>query len=398
MRTSSILDSSARKILFWTHLAVGCLAGGVILIMSVTGVLLAYKRQITSWSDHTAHRISPPGSTRLAMESMLAPIVGRQHATPSAITLRSDPSVPAEVSFGRDHVFLIDPSTGDVLGESSPALRAFFQKIEDWHRWLGADTEHRPTLRAITGACNFGFLLLAISGPFLWMPRKWSWRSVKAAALFRGGLSGRARDFNWHNTIGIWCAIPIAAITLTGVVMSYPWANDLLYRLAGNAPAPQGGGRGGAEGAGRAGRGGPDLAGLNALWARAEQQVPAWRSISVRALGRGPVAFTIDTGDGGRPDLRSQLTLDRRTADVVRWEPFSSYNSGRRLRSWFRFLHTGEAGGIAGETIASVASTGGAVLVWTGICLAIRRFFRWRTRKSRTAKPVESESAAPVSV
>ncbi len=270
-----------------------------------------------------------------------------------------------------------------------------FQKVEDWHRWLGASSENRPALRAITGACNFGFLLLAISGPFLWMPRKWSWRSVKAVALFRGGLSGRARDFNWHNTIGIWCAIPIAAITLTGVVMSYPWANDMLYRLTGNALAPQGGG--GAESERRGGRkGGPDLAALNALWERAEQQVPEWRSISVRAIGRGPVAFTIDSGDGGRPDLRSQLTLDRRTADVIRWEPFSSYNSGRQLRAWFRFVHTGEAGGVAGETVASIASTGGAVLGWTGMCLPIRRFFRRWTRKSGTARPVESESTVPV--
>ena len=363
--------------------------------MSVTGVLLAYKQQITRWSDRQTQRLSHSDATRLPMESMLATIAANRHATPSAITLHADPFAPAEVSFGRDHVFLISPRTGDVLGESSPALRSFFQKVEDWHRWLGADSEHRTTFRAITGVCNFGFLLLAISGPFLWMPRNWSWRSVKAVALFRGGLSGRARDFNWHNTIGIWCAIPIAVITLTGVVMSYPWANDMLYRLTGNIPAPQGG-RGATEGG--AGRAGPDLAGLNALWTGAEQQVPGWRTISVRTLGRGPVAFTIDTGDGGRPDLRSQLTLDRRTAAIIRWEPFSSYNSGRQLRSWFRFLHTGEAGGLAGETIASIATTGGAVLVWTGISLAIRRLLRSKKCKPGTAKPVESRSAAPVGV
>ncbi len=321
------MPSSFRKALFWIHLAVGCLAGAVILIMSVTGVLLAYQRQIISWSDRQTQRPSHSGSTRLPIESMLAPIAAEHRTTPSAITLRADRSAPAEVGFARGQFFLVEPSTGDVLGESSPVSAMVFQKVEDWHRWLGASFENRPALRAIAGACNFGFLLLAVSGPFLWMPRKWSWRSVKAVALFRGGLSGRARDFNWHNTIGIWCAIPIAAITLTGVVMSYPWANDMLYRLTGNALAPQGGG--GAESERRGGRkGGPDLAALNALWERAEQQVPEWRSISVRAIGRGPVAFTIDSGDGGRPDLRSQLTLDRRTADVIRWEPFRATTQG----------------------------------------------------------------------
>ena len=42
---------SIRNLLFWTHLTCGVLAGGVILVMSATGVLLTYQRQ------------SPPGAT-----------------------------------------------------------------------------------------------------------------------------------------------------------------------------------------------------------------------------------------------------------------------------------------------------------------------------------------------
>ena len=39
-----------RKIIFWCHLAIGVSAGVIILIMSVTGVLLAYEKQITAWA------------------------------------------------------------------------------------------------------------------------------------------------------------------------------------------------------------------------------------------------------------------------------------------------------------------------------------------------------------
>jgi uncharacterized iron-regulated membrane protein len=38
-----------RAVLFWLHLAAGVAAGGVILAMSVTGVVLAYQRQATEW-------------------------------------------------------------------------------------------------------------------------------------------------------------------------------------------------------------------------------------------------------------------------------------------------------------------------------------------------------------
>ena len=93
---------------------------------------------------------------------------------------------------------------------------------------------------------------------------------------------------------------------------------------------------------------------------------------------RAPLVFSIDSGDGGRPDLRAQLTLKRGSGDLVKWEPFSANNAGRRLRSWIRFSHTGEAGGIPGETIAAVASLGACFLVWTGISLALRRLWGHR--------------------
>ena len=62
------------------------------------------------------------------------------------------------------------------------------------------------------------------------------------------------------------------------------------------------------------------------------------------------------------------------TAAVVKWEPFAGYNLGRTIRSWVRPVHTGEAGGPIGQFIAALASAGGAVLVYTGLALAWRRF------------------------
>ena len=63
---------TARRVLFWTHLAAGSLAGIVILIMSVTGVLLAYERQITNWANRD-YRSAPGAASqaRLSMDELL---------------------------------------------------------------------------------------------------------------------------------------------------------------------------------------------------------------------------------------------------------------------------------------------------------------------------------------
>ena len=135
---------------------------------------------------------------------------------------------------------------------------------------------------------------------------------------------------------------------------------------------------------------------MDALWSRAAGQVPGWRSISLRvpASAAAPAVFTIDTGDGGQPHRRSTLTLDTQTGATRSLETFSDLTLGRRIRTTMRFAHTGEVLGIAGQTIAGLASAGGAVLVWTGLALALRRFRAWIGRRSRRSETSRVPSAA----
>ncbi len=384
-----------RRVLFWIHLIAGCVAGLVILIMSVTGILLAYRRQIMHRAERVSQRQPGPGAQRLSLEQLLAAIQKAQGQMPTGMTVRSDSTDPVSFDFGRERTILMNPYTGQVLGESSPRLRAFFSGVEGWHRWLAMGGERRPWGRAITGACNLSFLALVITGPFLWWPKEWTWNNLRKITLFRGGAWGRARDWNWHNVLGFWCAVPLLLIVVTGVVMSYPWANNLLYRATGNIPPPpQAANQGLTErNTGAATRRNSDpsarkseparFEGLDKLFTRASLQVPDWTTITLRLPNNapGPLTFSIDRGDGGRPDLRSQLTLDPVSGEIVRWEPFSSYNSGRQLRAWARFTHTGEAAGWIGETFAVIASAGASLLVFTGLSLGVRRLLAWKERR-----------------
>jgi uncharacterized iron-regulated membrane protein len=374
----------------------------------VTGVLLAFEPQITEWLERDRRIVvPPPGASRLPLETLVA---RAPDVRPSIVTLRADPTAALVVSFGRDGgALFVDPYRGTVLGGFS-RVHDFLHEVIEWHRWLGS----RDIARPITGAANLGFLGLVSLGVFLWWPRRWTSAALRQVTRLDASLRGRARDFNWHNVIGIWCAPVLLVITLTGVVMSYQWANDLLYRLTGSEPPPAAGAERPTPPTGRARRAegrvreerpprpaeGRAPAGLDALWARAERQVPGWVLISLRVPTRpdGPVTFVIQEPTGWHPTPRSQLTLDPVTTEVVRWEPFAGQSLGRRLRSWVRPLHTGEAGGPAGQAIALVASGGGAVLVWTGLALAWRRFRSWRRRMSTAgALSISSQPGREVS-
>jgi uncharacterized iron-regulated membrane protein len=383
-----------RKILFWLHLAAGVTAGIIVLLMSVTGVLLTYEKQMIMSADKSAYKIDPAewNATPLKPEALIAK-VSEAGAVPSGITIRADGAAPASVSFpnangrGERSVF-VHPYNGDMLGEGAQAPRHFFHVAEDLHRWIAMDGAGRPFGKAITGISNLLFLFMVISGLYLWFPRTLTFAQIKQVIWFKRGLPSKARDFNWHNVIGFWCCIPLFVVVLAGVVISYPWASNLVFRAAGETPPsgpPRPPGQAAPNVANPATTSTPvSFTGLDSLVQKASQQRSDWQSINFRLPKdtTAPIAFSIDGGNGGQPQNRDTLTLDR-AGQTVKLERFSDGSKGRQWRTILRFAHTGEILGWFGQTLAGIASLGACFLVYTGIALSWRRMRAWQGRRAR---------------
>lgn len=370
-----------RKALFWLHLISGVVAGVVIFMMSVTGALLAFEKNIIEYAEREMRVVAAPeNAARLSVNEIINRArQAKPEAKPSAITLQNNRNAAALVALGRDGQVFVDPYTGEITGEGAKSTREFFRAVTDWHRYVAASGENRPIGKAITGACNLAFLFLAISGFYIWFPRRLQWKNFQSVLWFRRGLRGRARNFNWHNTIGFWSSLVLIVLTVTGAIISYQWAGNLVYTLTGNevppAAAPQA-----PQQQNEQGFAVPEN--LNEIFAKAESHTN-WKSISLRLpIVKDAAVFTIEEGIYWNIFARSTLTVDANSGEIAKWESYGAQNSGRRLRSWARFTHTGETGGLIGQLIGFLACVGGAFLVWTGISLALRRFGRWRAGKN----------------
>jgi uncharacterized iron-regulated membrane protein len=383
-----------RKVIFWLHLVCGVFSGIIVLIMSVTGVALTYQKQMTSWADKRMYRIQAASNAAPLPASALIKSFRQANptASPISLSLSSDPAMPATLTVPPNAATFMNPYTGEVLGEGSQTIRKFFRTMTDWHRWLALSGEKRGIGKAITGACNVAFLFLAVSGLYLWWPRKWTKGIFRTIGWFRLGLKGNARDFNWHHVFGFWCLLPLILVIVSAVVISYPWASRLLFQMAGSEvafqagpPGAQRGGppsgpgpRGTAPGRGPADERAPlQLDGIDRMMETIQKQSEGWKTVSVQlpTIKDKTTAFTVEKGFAGQPQLRSTLTVDNATGAIVRSEAFRDLDPGLKARLWMRFVHTGEYYGLSGQTIAGIASLAGVILVWTGVALTYRRFF-----------------------
>lgn len=362
---------TVRRTFFWIHLAAGLLAAVPLGIMALTGALIAFEYQIVDALERPSTRIDPE-APRLPLDALVekAPRGG----SPGALSLRmhADPSQPVDIRRGRELVARMDPTSGEIVSRPSSA-REVFGFIERIHRWLGS----RETGGVVTGISTLLCLLLSATGLVLWWPR--SLRAMRNVVWPRRGLSGKARDWQWHNAVGVLVLPFLFVLSATGTVMAWPWAEKALYVAVGSEP-PRRGGPEAAAGAstpwnpsGDRAKGGQQnrywqtlmdtaLAHAPAGWATVVLSGPA-RGKGAQAAFRGPDRFT---PSGGTVSLHVSGRFDS-------WKPARA-DAGAKARTWVRYLHTGELLGLPGTLLMVLASMGTLLLIWTGTAMSWRRF------------------------
>ena len=322
---SAVPGSLFRRVLFWAHLSCGVAAGILILVMSATGVLLTYERQMIAAQVQSNRgqltQTAALDADQLATIALAAAPAGSQ----VSLVFDADPAMPVTATAGRESL-LLHPATGAVLPDAAAGMRAFFQTMKEWHRRLGSDSRSLPA--NLMDLANLLFVFIIVSGIYLWLPAVWRWRTVRGLVLFKTHyVNGKTRDFNWHHVMSFWMLIPLFLVAVSGVVISYPWASNLVYAVYGEAAPQRGGGGGG--GAPRESRESAALTqspqtGVSyaQLLTTARSQFASWQKITLPlAAGGDTVQLTAELPSKELRRPRQTLTLSLRDGAVVELSP-----------------------------------------------------------------------------
>lgn len=393
-----------RKAVFWSHLVVGVTIAGVVLMMSVTGVVLTYEKQMMRWADDANWTAaSQPGTTASMQEILGSAQAQNPDAELRGVYFYAGDDGPVAVTRRGAATLYLDPSTAEVRGESNAAVAGFLGSVRGWHRWFNVRGDGRGMARAVTGWGNFAFLFLILSGLYLWFPRRWAAQHFRAVLFLKRGATGKARDFNWHHVFGFWSAIPLAVVVFSGATISFPWLRSAVIDFATRnevaASQPASGAQGDKEGDTEGDTDVPPpvrLADLDPIAAAALTRLDGWKRVYIPIPGDGasPVEARIEMGGAGQPQKRFTASYDQATGMEASFSTPDDRTTSSRLRGFFRFAHTGEYFGIVGQTVAGLVTLFSVILVWTGLALTWRRMLRSVRRRWRDELD-QAEAAAP---
>lgn len=375
---------SIRRIIFWTHLSAGVLAGIIILAMSATGVLMTYERQIIAIAelqdiDKNARNMTSMRVDNLDIDALAELSDQFSHnKPPSHLLVRKNPRAPIAVLAGRRTIGHLN-RIGIKIDKPAASQRAFFSRIRGFHRWLSLDGKKTDIGKSITGIANLIFIFIIISGVYLWLPKALTWAIMKPRILMSGSYkSARTRDYFWHHIFGFWSLAILFILATTATMFSYSWSRDMINAVAKSALAAPTQSDIGVLGQYPTTDGAKTPITLTDAFHQARNDFPKWKSIRIAIPDAKDetLQLQIDHGSGGQPTKRFTVEYERASGQLVKQSDFNATEPALRTRIFIRYLHTGEVYGLLGQTLAGLASLGACFLVWTGLALAFRRFFR----------------------
>ncbi|WP_438480021.1 PepSY-associated TM helix domain-containing protein [Oleiharenicola lentus] len=369
-----------KRILFWVHLVLGVAGGLVIAMLALTGAAMAFEPQILDLIEPHANAVTLiEGAPRLTAQQLLDGVKAKfPDKSPGGLVLSSEPTKPVLVQVAGAHAVSVHPQTGEIVSERTPSN--FFTVMLLLHIRLSSGAVGNW----IVTVSNVFFILLCITGLYLWWPK--TLRAMKSVTRFNFKLKGKAFHWNLHNVSGFWALAVLFIISVTGLMMSYRWASDIFYTASG-APKPE------PAPVVKLADGTPRYP-LNDAVAQADAIAPGWETTAVLPPGRRSGAYTLIIREAGHSEnQRSRLYLHGGTGEVLRWDQYKNYSHARKLRNYVLPLHQGSIGGVPGRFIAFAACITALTLVITGYVLTWKRFAAWRTK--RAIARVKPKARAP---
>jgi len=337
-----------RKLLFNLHLYVALTIGLFVVILSVTGALVAFGPEMDVLLNQNLFYVTPQNTPPLPFRT-LAGIVSQKFGEPvNSLRMPDGPdkSYFTTVAKGQTQVFL-NGYTGEILGTRSP--KTFWAKTLQFHKRLAPATgKGWPEIgnKIVAIACWAMFLLL-LSGLYLWWPRPRF--SVKWKASLRRVM------FDLHYAIGIYTFVFLSILTITGLVVSYDEEiTEYLYHATATKPIA---------------RSLPStpLAGATPITPEeavevAKKELAGASPITV-ALPNGPkgsynisMHFPEDHTGRGTGQGRSWVSIDQYSGKVLVSQNSRTAPGPTRTRMINRAIHTGDIFGIPTRLIAAASS------------------------------------------
>lgn len=377
-----------KKILVKLHLWLAIPFGIIITILCLTGALLVFETEIQQITNPKRFYVNEVKENPIPLNELI-PMVQKQlpdSVSVSSVTFPAQPNRTYRMGMsgmGRTSV-VVNPYTGEVVDTVTPYAKGeFFSAVRRLHRWFLYPMQRDKINwgKMLTGTTTLIFVFILITGIIIWLPKTIT--TLKRRTRIKTG-AGRFRFwYDMHLVGGIYMAIILLTMSLTGLTWSFDWYRTGFYKLFGveitqghSQPQPKpnqvqaSSGKPSGERGERGGRAkkNPDYVIWTNIYHQLAESNPGYKTIS---LQNG--SATVSTTKAGNTRASDKYVFDSRTGEITEIQLYKDNPKSSKMRGWIYSIHVGSWGGIFTRILYLVACLVGVTLPLSGYYIYIRK-------------------------
>jgi uncharacterized iron-regulated membrane protein len=342
-----------RKWLLNLHLYVALVAAAFLLILGITGSIMAFEGELDHFSNPSLFYVQPQAGPSLPIASLVDRVRQKypgEEIGGIELSQRPDESFVVETSA---RAVFINGYTGEILGmRDGPTLLDYVHQLHIRLMFGQGKT--------IVGLAGIAMFFLVLSGIMLW------WRQ-KRLTIKWNGTSFRTM-FDLHTVTGIYSALFLLFLSGTGIVIAYegsifPW----LYKTTNTQPIRRGYPSTVQEGVKPIG---PEHA---LAIATAEIQGAAPIAIALPLKPKDSYTIRMRFPEDLTPGGRSWVCVDQYSGKVLVAQNSRTAPGPTRAQILNRAIHTGDIFGVFSKIVLSLSSLLVVVQALSGISMWLKR-------------------------
>lgn len=359
-----------RKAVRVAHLWLGLVTGLVVFILGLTGCIYVFADDIreqiyreryfvteTTQPKQTFGKLLETAQRSLGKDYKItrAKIFNSPERAYEFRALKMDPK-----AFGHWKYYVyyyriyLDPYTAKVIYKED-AKNSFMGILLSLHMYLllGKAVGHMVVRWAVVG-----FVILLISGIFLWWPKHWTKKQIRNSFTVKWGAKFRRLNYDLHNVAGFYSSFILLIIALTGLTMSFELSTIKTPDASSDTTAN---------------RTRPDIADYVLQKAKKENSTAAFYYYNIPAKAEGTLNVSAYASNDNFYDRRI-IKYDQFSGDdLYKGKPFGELTAPDKVKAMNFDLHTGAALGLTGKILAFLASLVATSLPITGIIMWLNK-------------------------
>jgi uncharacterized iron-regulated membrane protein len=198
------------------HLGLALISGLFLLIVSLTGAVMIYAKDIQHLIQPAQWQVTPQANL-MQYDELIQTVTAQTKQNINFFMPEQAPDAAWQFSLANKHYASVNPYSGHVLNvyESTDTIYGFAQGL---HRWLlFENSQGEKTFRNWMSVCALLLLINVLLGFYLWIKPK---NRIKRLAI-KPKAKFRVLMYQLHTVLGVYFFIPLVLIAFTG--MAFNW-------------------------------------------------------------------------------------------------------------------------------------------------------------------------------